>query len=133
MRLPGDAPGTSEGFGCVHEKNSAPARERLKFVHAVVYPPRWELKKDLASRYMELGVLVSASQLYEELELWDDALDCYARMGKKTEALSLVTAKLGGRIAVSSEPGQGTVVQVDFPAQGAGAAARPRTGAIRTP
>jgi len=77
-------------------KNSAPARERLKFVHAVVYPPRWELKKDLASRYMELGVLVSASQLYEELELWDDALDCYARMGKKTEALSLVTAKLGG-------------------------------------
>ncbi|MEH3065122.1 MAG: HAMP domain-containing sensor histidine kinase [Methylobacterium radiotolerans] len=46
---------------------------------------------------------------------------------------NLVTAKLGGRIAVSSEPGQGTVVQVDFPAQGAGAAARPRTGAIRTP
>ncbi|WCS22980.1 HAMP domain-containing histidine kinase [Methylobacterium sp. NMS14P] len=46
---------------------------------------------------------------------------------------NLVTAKLGGRIAVSSERGQGTVVQVDFPAEGAGAAARPRTGAIRAP
>lgn len=46
---------------------------------------------------------------------------------------NLVTAKLGGRIAVSSERGQGTVVQVDFPAEGAGAAARPRTSAIGTP
>ncbi|MGU3467777.1 ATP-binding protein [Methylobacterium sp. C33D] len=46
---------------------------------------------------------------------------------------NLVTAKLGGCIAVSSERGRGTVVQVDFPAAGTGAAARPRAGAIPAP
>jgi signal transduction histidine kinase len=36
-----------------------------------------------------------------------------------------VTAKLGGRITLTSELGQGTVVQVDFPARRTGVPARP--------
>jgi len=74
---------------------SAPAQDRLRCLHVVVYPPRWELKQDLAKRYQGLGVLVSASQLFQELELWDDVVDCYSRMGKKKEALAVVTARLG--------------------------------------
>ena len=54
-------------------ENSAPAQDRLRFLHSIVYPPRWELKKDLAERYSALGILVSASQIYEQLELWDRA------------------------------------------------------------
>jgi signal transduction histidine kinase len=46
---------------------------------------------------------------------------------------NLVTAKLGGRIALTSEPGRGTTVQVDFPARRADATARPRPTAIGTP
>jgi signal transduction histidine kinase len=38
---------------------------------------------------------------------------------------NLVTAKLGGRITLTSELGQGTVVQVDFPARRTGVPARP--------
>ncbi len=59
--------------------------DRLRFLHAVVYPPRWELKRDLADRYRALGVLVSASILYEELELWDDVVESYSTMGKTKE------------------------------------------------
>jgi len=69
---------------------SSPAQDRLRFLHCIVYPPRWELQRDLARRYQELGVLVSASQLFSELELWDDVVDCYAAMGKRKEARALV-------------------------------------------
>ena len=80
-------------------EDSAPAQDRLRFLHAVVYPPRWELKKDLATRYQSLGVLVSASQIFQELELWDDVVDCYARMGKRKEALALVKERLAVQAA----------------------------------
>jgi signal transduction histidine kinase len=46
---------------------------------------------------------------------------------------NLVTAKLGGRITLTSELGQGTVVQVDFPARRTGAAAQPLPTASATP
>ena len=74
--------------------NSAPAEERIRALHSVVYPPCWELKKDLAQRYAALGILVSAAQLFEELELWDDVVDCNSRMGRKAQALELVRARL---------------------------------------
>jgi tetratricopeptide (TPR) repeat protein len=74
--------------------SSAPPQHRVRALHAVVYPPRWELKKDLAQRYAALGILVSAAQLFEELELWDDVVDCNSRMGRKAQALQLVRARL---------------------------------------
>ena len=46
---------------------------------------------------------------------------------------NLVTAKLGGRIALTSELGQGTAVQVEFPARRADTAARALPTAIGTP
>ncbi|MGU3665090.1 ATP-binding protein [Methylobacterium sp. A49B] len=46
---------------------------------------------------------------------------------------NLVTAKLGGRIALASELGQGTVVQIDFPIRRAGPASRPLPTALGTP
>jgi len=73
---------------------SAPAEQRIRALHSVVYPPCWELKKDLAQRYAALGILVSAAQLFEELELWDDVVDCNTRMGRKAQALELVKARL---------------------------------------
>jgi signal transduction histidine kinase len=46
---------------------------------------------------------------------------------------NLVTAKLGGRIALTSELGQGTVVQIEFPARRTEATVRPLPAAIGTP
>ena len=46
---------------------------------------------------------------------------------------NLVTAKLGGRITLASEPGRGTAVQVDFPARHAGTATRYAPTALGTP
>jgi tetratricopeptide (TPR) repeat protein len=73
---------------------SAPVQDRLRYLHAIVYPPRWELRKDLADKYRSLGILVSASQIFQDLELWDDVVECYGAMGKKKEALAVVRERL---------------------------------------
>jgi tetratricopeptide (TPR) repeat protein len=73
---------------------SAPVQERLKRIHCVVYPPRWSMIQDLADRYANLGVVTSAAELFSEIEMWGDAVDCYKRAGKVHLAESIVRERL---------------------------------------
>jgi hypothetical protein len=38
-------------------EESAPAQDRLRNLHSIVYPPRWSMIKDLADRYAAMGIL----------------------------------------------------------------------------
>uniref|UniRef100_A0AAV1T207 Uncharacterized protein n=1 Tax=Peronospora matthiolae TaxID=2874970 RepID=A0AAV1T207_9STRA len=74
--------------------DSAPARERMQFVYSLAFPPRYALKRDLAERYFKLGVLGSAVEICEELEMWDDVVKCYQILDKPTRAEKLVRERL---------------------------------------
>ncbi|KAL7693134.1 putative 43kDa postsynaptic protein [Plasmopara halstedii] len=74
--------------------DSAPARERMQFVYSLVFPPRYALKRDLAERYFKLGVLGSAVEICEELEMWDDVIKCYQLLDKPMHAEKLVRERL---------------------------------------
>ena len=52
----------------VAEEKLAPPQERLKNVHFIVYPPRWEQLRDLAQRYAFIGIVTSAAEMFEEKE-----------------------------------------------------------------
>ena len=75
-------------------EESAPVQDRLRNLHQIVYPPRWEIIQDLADRYAALGVVTSAAELYTEVELWDDVVSCYTRAGKKSKAEEIVRERL---------------------------------------
>ncbi|CAI5740216.1 unnamed protein product [Hyaloperonospora brassicae] len=74
--------------------DSAPARERMQFVYSLAFPPRYALKRDLAERYFKLGVLGSAVEICEELEMWDDVVKCYQILDKPMRAEKLVRERL---------------------------------------
>ncbi|ETI52547.1 hypothetical protein F442_04275 [Phytophthora nicotianae P10297] len=74
--------------------DSAPARERMQFVYSLAFPPRYALKRDLAERYFKLGVLGSAVEICEELEMWDDVVKCYQLLDKPMRAEKLVRERL---------------------------------------
>ena len=76
------------------EEESAPAQERLRHIHGIVYPPRWDMLRDLAERYAKLGVVTSAAEMFEELELWDEVVECYRIAGKESRAVEVVRARL---------------------------------------
>ena len=70
------------------------AESRLPWVFSLGYPSRWEIQKELARRMMEVGMLMSAFEMYSALELWGDAVDCLTVAGRKQQALDLLQEKL---------------------------------------
>lgn len=64
--------------------------ERLEYIHALVWPPVWRLKRSLADRYQSVGVNMSALNLYQELRIWDDAVHVLLRMEKRHRAEQLI-------------------------------------------
>jgi hypothetical protein len=45
------------------------------------------LQKQLAELLLALGAIGSALQIYEELEMWEEAVACYQRLGKSEKVL----------------------------------------------
>ena len=83
---------TQSTFESIEE--SAPPQERLKNIHSIVYPPRWAMLRDLGERYAKLGIVTSAAELFEEIELWDEVVECYRRAGKLSKAEQIVRERL---------------------------------------
>jgi len=75
-------------------EESAPVQDRLSYIHQIVYPPRWELKKDMAFKYASLGIYGSAAAVFEELEMWEEVVECYTQMGQTQRAKQVVEAQL---------------------------------------
>ncbi len=76
------------------EEDSAPAQDRLRNLHGIVYPPRWDMLRDLGERYTKLGVVTSAAEIFEQIELWDEVVECYRIAGKESKAEEVVRARL---------------------------------------
>ena len=75
-------------------EDSAPAQDRLRNLHSIVYPPRWVILRDLAERYAKIGIVTSAAELFEEVELWDEVVECYRHAGKLNKAEEIVRERL---------------------------------------
>ena len=75
-------------------EQSAPAQERLQFLHCIMYPAQYELKRDLAFRYLKFCVFSSALNLFTELELWDEVVKCYQLLQKPHRAELVVRERL---------------------------------------
>lgn len=73
---------------------SAPASQRLEFIYQLCTPFRWSLEAELASRWISLGGLRSALDIYNRLEMWPEAALCYAATDNESKAVQLVRKQL---------------------------------------
>lgn len=80
-------PGAKDG-------ESAPVEDRLRYVFALCSPSRWELEAELASRWVHIGGLRSALDIYERLEMWAEAALCYAATDKEEKARRMIRRQL---------------------------------------
>ncbi len=72
------------------EAASGPASARIRHFHQIMPLPVWTMEAKLASRFMQLGLIKSAMDLYLRLQLWGDAALCYAAVGKEHDAIELL-------------------------------------------
>ncbi|KAL3916163.1 MAG: hypothetical protein SGILL_005303, partial [Bacillariaceae sp.] len=75
-------------------EESSPVQDRLRFIHTIVYPPRWHMLRDIAERYASLGISTTAAEIFTEIEYWDEVVDCYRRAGKESRAEEIVRERL---------------------------------------
>ncbi|EQC37302.1 hypothetical protein SDRG_05523 [Saprolegnia diclina VS20] len=75
-------------------QDAAPAHERMEHIYSLVFPPRYALKRDLAERYLGLGVYNSALEIFQELEMWDEIVQCHQLLDQPKRAEAMVRQRL---------------------------------------
>jgi tetratricopeptide (TPR) repeat protein len=73
--------------------------ERFKYFHQLPLPSRWEMENELARRYLGLGVVRSALEIFTRLEMWEEAVKCLVSMERTDRAVEVVKDLLEGRKA----------------------------------
>ncbi|KAL9580831.1 MAG: hypothetical protein Q9212_004258 [Teloschistes hypoglaucus] len=86
--------GTSSFLPRPKSSESAPASERLQYIHQLASPTRWELEAELASRWISLGGIRTALEIYERLQMWAEVALCWAANDREDKAKSIVRWRL---------------------------------------
>ncbi|CAO2653725.1 Nn.00g031360.m01.CDS01 [Neocucurbitaria sp. VM-36] len=76
------------------EGEAASVEERLRYIFPLCSPSRWELEAELAARWVHIGGLRSALEIYERLEMWAEAALCYAATEKEDKARKMIRRQL---------------------------------------
>ncbi|RHZ58125.1 tetratricopeptide repeat protein [Aspergillus thermomutatus] len=76
------------------KSESASAAERLEYIWLLNSPTRWSLEAELAQRWVNLGGLRTALEIYERLQMWAEAALCYAATDREEKAKHVVRRQL---------------------------------------
>ncbi|KAF1996627.1 TPR-like protein [Amniculicola lignicola CBS 123094] len=76
------------------DSEAAPVQERIHYLFALASPSRWELEAELAARWVSVGGLRSALEIYERLEMWAEAALCWAATEKEDKARRIIRKQL---------------------------------------
>ncbi|KXN88997.1 TPR repeat-containing protein C19B12.01 [Leucoagaricus sp. SymC.cos] len=70
---------------------------RLRYFHSIPLPSKWELEKELALRFVSLGVVKSALEIFTRLEMWEEVVKCWGLMERPEKGIAIVRDLLEGR------------------------------------
>lgn len=76
------------------ESESAPVSERLLYIHQLAPPTRWKLEAELADRWVTLGGLRTALEIYQRLQMWAEVALCWAASDREDEARKIIRRQL---------------------------------------
>ncbi|KAF2401727.1 TPR-like protein [Trichodelitschia bisporula] len=92
--LDDNAPAPSTFLPRPKDSESAPADIRLLYIYALASPTRWGLEAELAAKWVSLGGLRSALEIYERLQMWAEAALCLAATEREDKARRMVRRQL---------------------------------------
>ena len=81
---------------------SASASERLRYVHQLASSPRWKLESELADRWVSLGGLRTALEIYERLQMWAEVALCWAANDREDKARKIIRRQLYNSVITTS-------------------------------
>ncbi|KAL5114623.1 hypothetical protein ACEQ8H_007468 [Pleosporales sp. CAS-2024a] len=76
------------------DHEAASVSERLRYIFPLSSPSRWELEAELAARWVHIGGLRSALEIYERLDMWAEAALCWAATENEAKARRVMRRQL---------------------------------------
>ncbi|KAJ5105029.1 hypothetical protein NUU61_002376 [Penicillium alfredii] len=76
------------------KSESASAADRLAYIWLLDFSTRWDLESELAKRWVDLGGLRTALEIYERLQMWAEAALCYAATEREAKAQNILRRHL---------------------------------------
>ena len=76
------------------ESEASTISSRLRFIHQLPLMAQWTMDSKLAEKYMSLGVLKSAIEIYERLNMMTEAALCYAAVDDEVQAEKLLEERI---------------------------------------
>jgi len=74
-------------------------QERLEYFHGISLPSKWEVQRELAIRFLSIGVVKSALEVFEKLEMWEHVVQCWQSMERPDKGIAIIKDLLEGRKA----------------------------------
>jgi tetratricopeptide (TPR) repeat protein len=68
--------------------------DRMKYLCSLNFPSIYELNKELGNRFLSLGALSSAMQVFEKLKMFEEIIQCLIVVDKNHRAEQLATERL---------------------------------------
>ncbi|KAJ8660512.1 hypothetical protein O0I10_003558 [Lichtheimia ornata] len=65
--------------------------ERLAYFYELLLPSKWDMERELAKRFVSLGVVKSALEIFERLEMWEEAIACYQMLEESHKAKDVLS------------------------------------------
>lgn len=78
----------------VDQKDSATPRERLSHLFCLPLVSKWNMQTELAQKYTSIGLVRSALEIFQKLELWEQVALCYGAMDSEDKAESVLREQL---------------------------------------
>jgi len=75
-------------------KDAPKGINRVQHVHCINLQPLWETERALAQFFIGLGCNDSALEIFIRLQLWDDVIGCYSRLGRHGKAEEVIREQL---------------------------------------
>lgn len=76
------------------EINPADVQSRLRYMHQLPLMGHWKMDAKLAEKYMALGVIKSAIDIYERLNMFTEAALCYAAVDEEQQAEKILLERI---------------------------------------
>ncbi|EGG03392.1 uncharacterized protein MELLADRAFT_109196 [Melampsora larici-populina 98AG31] len=73
------------------------AKERVRWCWTLELPSKWDLERQLGRKLIGLGVIRSAMEIFERLEMWEDVVQCHLTLDSKPIGIQLVKDLINGQ------------------------------------
>ena len=93
---------TTSFFPQPKRAESASVSERLHYIHQLASPTRWQLEAELADRWVTLGGLRTALEIYERLQMWAEVALCWAANDREDKARKIIRRQLYNPVITTS-------------------------------